>query len=108
MLKFWGVEHPQHLPCNPRRLRSTWHSNGAGWADSGPVGFGCGKGGRWTDRWLGSKESGEKNLGGWGVKLRTLKLWVVATQIIFSCSPLPGEMIHFDEHIFQLVGSTTN
>lgn len=55
-----------------------------------------------------SGESGEKNLGGWGVKSRTLKLWVVATQIIFSFSPSPGEMIHFEEHTSQLGGSTTN
>ena len=26
----------------------------------------------------------------------------------FLCSPLPGEMIQFDEHIFQMGGSTTN
>ena len=27
---------------------------------------------------------------------------MVATQRIFVCSPLFGEMIHFDEHIFQM------
>ena len=26
----------------------------------------------------------------------------------FICSSLPGEVIQFDEHIFQMGGSTTN
>ena len=33
---------------------------------------------------------------------------MVATQIFFIFTPIPGEMIQFDEHIFQLGGSTTN
>ena len=28
--------------------------------------------------------------------------WVVATQIFFIFTPNPGEMIQFDEHIFQM------
>jgi len=34
--------------------------------------------------------------------------FVVATQIFFIFIPIPGEMIQFDEHIFQMSGSTTN
>ena len=37
------------------------------------------------------------------MKTFPLKLpWVVATQISFSFTPIPGEMIQFDEHIFQM------
>jgi len=32
----------------------------------------------------------------------------VGVSNIFLSSPLPGEMIQFDEHIFQMGGSTTN
>ena len=33
--------------------------------------------------------------------------WLVVSNI-FLCSSLFGEMIQFDEHIFQMGGSTTN
>ena len=29
-------------------------------------------------------------------------IWVVATQVFFVFNPIPGEMIQFDEHIFQM------
>ena len=32
--------------------------------------------------------------------------WVVATQIFFMFTPILGEMIQFDEHIFQMGGKT--
>ena len=33
---------------------------------------------------------------------------VVVVSNLVICSPLPGEMIQFDKHIFQMGGSTTN
>ena len=29
-------------------------------------------------------------------------LWMVATETFFIFTPIPGEMIQFDEHIFQM------
>ncbi len=34
--------------------------------------------------------------------MRWVKRLVVATQIFFIFTPIPGEMIQFDEHIFQM------
>ena len=31
-----------------------------------------------------------------------INIWVVATHIFFIFTPIPGEMIQFDEHIFQM------
>ena len=39
---------------------------------------------------------------GFGRLMGTRILSVVVSNIFFLCSPLPGEMIQFDEHIFQM------
>ena len=36
-----------------------------------------------------------------------LQAWLGGGFKVFFCLPLPGEMIQFDEHIFQMGGSTT-
>ena len=35
-------------------------------------------------------------------KVGVLETWMVATQICFIFNPICGEMIQFDEHIFQM------
>ncbi len=49
---------------------------------------------------------------GWASLVMIIKWVVINKHMIlgggFLFSPLPGEMIQFDEHIFQMGGSTTN
>ena len=43
-----------------------------------------------------------------GGELQNSGTWLVATHISFVFTPNLGEDSHFDEHIFQMGGSTTN
>ena len=38
----------------------------------------------------------------YGANRQMLGIWVLATQIFFIFTPIPGEMIQFDDHIFQM------
>ena len=67
-----------------------------------------------TIDYLGCDIGGAKELGvicfptSWGAKepqnlpKHRVVIWVVTTQICFIITPIPGEMIQFDEQIFEM------